>query len=32
METEGVGWGNKNDWLTEHLVMEAEEEVVHGVT
>jgi hypothetical protein len=31
METEGVGWGNKNDWLAEHLVMEAEEEAVHDV-
>jgi len=32
METEGVGWGNKNNWLAEHLVMEAEEEAVHDVT
>lgn len=32
METEGVGWGNKNDWPAEHLIMEVEEEAVHDVT
>jgi hypothetical protein len=31
VETEGVGQGNKNDWLVWHLVMEEVEEAVRDV-